>query len=104
MGDAGKHAPASTTLDRFAAISIKSDDADQVFVDRHRPLRSTCGERSLQGGRSMSGSITKRKLLRVTAAGVSLAPLLIKTSLAQTLDPNEAEKNLYPAPGLPGGG
>ena len=52
----------------------------------------------------MSGSISKRKLLRMTAAGVSLAPLLIKDSLAQTLDPKEAEKNLYPAPGLPGGG
>ncbi len=46
----------------------------------------------------------RRNLLKVTAASVSLAPLMVQSALAQTLDPAEAERVLFPAPGLPGGG
>jgi hypothetical protein len=46
----------------------------------------------------------RRSLLKVTAASVGIAPLLVRESLAQTLDPEAAERVLYPAKGLPGGG
>jgi dienelactone hydrolase len=46
----------------------------------------------------------KRQLLKATAAGVSIAPVLVRDALAQAFDPKEAEAILYPAPGLPGGG
>ena len=46
----------------------------------------------------------RRDLLKITAASVGLAPLLIQEALGQTLDPEEAERILYPAKGLPGGG
>jgi dienelactone hydrolase len=49
-------------------------------------------------------STDKRSLLKATAATLSLAPVLIKDALAQPFDPAEAEKILFPAPGLPGGG
>jgi dipeptidyl aminopeptidase/acylaminoacyl peptidase len=46
----------------------------------------------------------RRSLLKVTAASVGIAPVLLRESLAQALDPEEAERVLYPAKGLPGGG
>ena len=49
-------------------------------------------------------SMDKRALLKGTAATISLAAALTKDSLAQILDPAEAEKVLFPASGLPGGG
>jgi dienelactone hydrolase len=48
--------------------------------------------------------MNRRSLFQVTAASVGLAPLLVKDALTQTLDPDEAERMLYPAKGLPGGG
>ncbi len=48
--------------------------------------------------------VARRELLKVTAAGVGLAPVLVRDSLAQTLDPEAAERVLSPAKGLPGGG
>jgi dienelactone hydrolase len=46
----------------------------------------------------------RRNLFKVTAASVAAAPLLVQDALAQTLNPEEAERVLYPAKGLPGGG
>ncbi len=55
-------------------------------------------------GGQMVDNFLRRDLLRITAASVATAPILVRQSLAQTLDPAEAERILYPAPGLPGGG
>jgi hypothetical protein len=41
--------------------------------------------------------VARRELLKVTAAGVGLAPVLVRDSLAQTLDPEAAERVLSPA-------
>jgi hypothetical protein len=47
----------------------------------------------------------RRNLLKLTAAGLSLAPLMVRRALAaETFDPDEAARILFPAPGLPGGG
>ena len=46
----------------------------------------------------------RRNLLKVTAASVGMAPLMVRESLSQVLDPDAAERVLYPAKGLPGGG
>ncbi len=46
----------------------------------------------------------RRNLLKVTAASVGMAPLMVRQSLSQVLDPDVAERGLYPAKGLPGGG
>ena len=46
----------------------------------------------------------RRNLLKVTAASVGMVPLMVRESLSQVLDPEAAERVLYPAKGLPGGG
>ena len=46
----------------------------------------------------------RRDLLNVTAASVGLASVMVRNAMAQTVDPAEAERVLYPAKGLPGGG
>src|SRR5215212_11417701 len=52
----------------------------------------------------MTPDVVRRDFLKVSAAGVGVAPLLVSEALAQTLDPEAAERVLYPARGLPGGG
>lgn len=52
----------------------------------------------------MVTEFTRRGLMRVTASGVVLAPMIIREALAQVAKPEDAEKVLFPAPGLPGGG
>jgi dipeptidyl aminopeptidase/acylaminoacyl peptidase len=52
----------------------------------------------------MTRDLLRRDLLRFTAASVAAAPLMAQNAMGQTLDPAEAERILYPAPGLPGGG
>ena len=46
----------------------------------------------------------RRNLLKATALSVGAAPLMVQQSLSQVLDPEAAERVLYPAKGLPGGG
>lgn len=52
----------------------------------------------------MTPVLGRRSLMRVTLGSVAMAPLLVRQALAQTFKPQEAEKVLFPAPGLPGGG
>ena len=48
----------------------------------------------------------RRNVLKVTLGAVSMAPVLVRNALAQAqvLTREQAEKVLFPAPGLPGGG
>ncbi len=52
----------------------------------------------------MSSELVRRDLLKATAASVAAAAAMVREATAQTLDPEEAERGLYPAKGLPGGG
>ena len=52
----------------------------------------------------MANDLVRRDLLKVTVAGVAAASLAVREARAQTLDPEAAERVLFPAKGLPGGG
>ena len=49
-------------------------------------------------------TIHRRNLFKLTAASVGAASLIVKDAMAQTLDPEAAERVLFPSKGLPGGG
>lgn len=52
----------------------------------------------------MEKDFVRRDLFRVAAAGVAAASVAVREATAQTFDPEEAERALFPAKGLPGGG
>lgn len=51
----------------------------------------------------MTSVLGRRQVLKSTLGAVAMAPVLVKEALAQTFTREQAEKVLFPAPGLPGG-
>jgi dienelactone hydrolase len=52
----------------------------------------------------MAADVVRRDIFRLTAASVAAAAVTVREAAAQTLDPEDARRALYPAMGLPGGG
>ena len=79
-------------------VSWRKDGAAHLTLT---PARTGAyGERDFRG----EPMLGRRALMKITLGSVAMAPVFVRRALAQTFKPEDAAKQLFPAPGLPGGG